>query len=77
MRVESWQRLGTAMMKEADPHRLMQLVIKLNSRLREPETELPRLHFESTEGVVTEPAKEAIEDERRWPCGSLSSRGFS
>jgi hypothetical protein len=76
MRGESSQRLCIAIMKEADPHRLMQLVIKLNSTLQERETELQRLHFESTQGVVTEPAKEAIEDERRLPWGSPSSRGF-
>jgi hypothetical protein len=44
MQQELWQRLCLAVMKEADPNRLLQLVIKLNSTLEEQETERQRIH---------------------------------
>ena len=47
MEEESWEQLCLAIMKEADPHRLMKLVIKLNSTLQERETELQRGHLNS------------------------------
>jgi hypothetical protein len=39
MEKESWERLCLAIMKEVDPNRLMQLVIKLNSTFEEREAE--------------------------------------
>jgi hypothetical protein len=47
MEEESWKQLCLAIMNEADPHRLLQLVIKLNSTLQERETELQRVHLNS------------------------------
>jgi hypothetical protein len=44
MEEESWEKLCLAIMKEEDPHRLMQLVINLNSALQKRETELQRVH---------------------------------
>jgi hypothetical protein len=45
MQKQSWERLCLAIMKEVDPHRLMQLVIKLNSILEECETGLQSVHL--------------------------------
>jgi hypothetical protein len=47
MEEESWEQLCLAIMKESDPHRLLQLVIKLNSALQQRETELQRVHLNS------------------------------
>jgi hypothetical protein len=47
MEEESWEQLCLAIMNEADPHRLLQLVIKLNGTLQERETELQRVRLNS------------------------------
>jgi hypothetical protein len=58
---ESWERLCLAIMKEADPHRLMQLVIKLNSTLQERERGLRRVHLIPRKTSPSEP-KAVIEN---------------
>ena len=61
MKEESWERLCLAIMKQVDPHRLMQLVIKLNSTLQEYETGPQRVHLNPHKGFPSE-AKTVIED---------------
>lgn len=45
MEDESWRRLCEAIMKEKDPHRLMQLVTELNQTLAHRENELRRIRL--------------------------------
>lgn len=42
MKDESWRQLCEAIMKEKDPHRLMEMVAELNIKLEEREIELRR-----------------------------------
>jgi hypothetical protein len=44
MKEESQEQLCLAIMKELDPHRLLQPVIKLNGALQPRETHLQRVH---------------------------------
>ncbi len=43
MQEESWRRLCEAIMRETDPHRLMQLVTQLNETLDQRENQLRRI----------------------------------
>jgi hypothetical protein len=42
MKDESWRQLCEAIIKEKDPHRLMEMVAELNIKLEEREIELRR-----------------------------------
>jgi hypothetical protein len=48
MQDESWRQLCEAIMKEKDPHRLMQMAAELNIKLEEREIELRRTRSKHT-----------------------------